>query len=128
MDDPTKPDPIASPIADITYTLTVTNGCNVSVTDQVLVKVYEELNIPNTFTPNGDGVNDVWSIVGLISYPKARILVFNRFGSTVYSSFGYDVPWDGKFKGEYLPQSVYYYVIDLNNGDRVISGNIAIFR
>lgn len=128
LDDPTKPDPKASPVADITYTLTVTNECNVSVTDQVFVKVYEEINIPNTFTPNGDGVNDIWNIPGLISYPEARISVFNRFGSAVYSSLGYSEPWDGRFKSEYLPQGVYYYMIDLNNGEKVISGNIAILK
>ncbi len=128
LDDPAKPDPTASPTADITYTLTVTNGCNISVTDQVFVKVYEEISIPNTFSPNGDGVNDVWNIAGLISYPEARIKVFNRFGSPVYSSQGYSEPWDGRFKGQYLPQSVYYYMIDLNNGEKLISGNITIFN
>lgn len=128
LDDPTKADPVASPVEDITYTLQVTNECNVIATDQVFVRVYKEIAVPNAFTPNGDGMNDAWNIAGLISYPKVTVRVFNRYGTVLFSSIGYDKPWVGKFKGEDLPESVYYYIIDLNNGEEVRSGSVSILK
>lgn len=86
------------------------------------------LSIPNTFTPNGDGINDTWDIKRMEDYPKSTISVFNRWGQKLYTSIGYPVPWDGKYDGEALPSGAYYYMIDLRNGQPVISGWVAIIR
>lgn len=83
------------------------NGCE--VTDQVLVSVVPALIIHNTMTPNGDGINDTWRIVGIERFPDADVKVYSRWGQLVYQTRGYQ-PWDG---GE-LPEATYYYVIDLN--------------
>ena len=86
------------------------------------------LVIPNTFTPNGDGINDTWQILNIERYPNCNVQVFNSYGEKLYSSVGYSVPWDGKFKNAYLPTGAYYYIIDLKNGSAVVSGSVMIIR
>lgn len=127
LDDPTRLNPKATPAENITYTLQVIDGCNISVKDEVFVRVFMEIAISNTFTPNGDGINDTWIIPGLNSYPEARIQIFNRFGSLVYQSDGYDKTWDGMYKGKILADGTYYYLIDLRN-NQVFSGSVNIIK
>jgi len=121
--------PIASPEQDTEYTLTATtqpDGC--AATSKVLVKVLQMLNPPNTFTPNGDNVNDTWIIKYLESYPKATVDIFNRNGLKVFSSKGYKVPFDGTYQNEPLPVGVYYYIINPQNGRKTITGPLTIIR
>lgn len=86
------------------------------------------LIIPNTFTPNGDGVNDTWDIKYLNSYPLCTVQIFTRWGQSVYSSIGYGAPWDGTYRGAALPSGTYYYVINLKNNTQLLSGFVAIIR
>jgi gliding motility-associated-like protein len=69
------------------------------------------LDIPNAFSPNGDGVNDKWEIAGLRGNTDCEVLIFNRWGQQVFSSHGYDTPWDGTGKGHPVSAATYYYVI-----------------
>jgi len=87
-----------------------------------------KINIPNTFTPNGDGINDTWDIKNLDSYVNCTVQIYNRYGENVYSSIGYGVPWGGTYKGAVLPAGTYYYIIDLKNGLKALSGFVAIIR
>jgi gliding motility-associated-like protein len=123
-------DPVASPLEDITYVLTVTSdqGC-VSV-DDIFVKVLKAPEVPNAFTPNGDGINDFWNIKYLESYVNASVRVFSRYGSMVYYSVkGYAQPWKGQMNGSDLPMGTYYYIIDpKTKGRKVISGSVTIIR
>lgn len=84
--------------------------------------------IPNTFTPNGDGVNDTWNIKNLNYFANCSVNIFTRWGEKVYSSIGYPVPWDGTYKGAALPTGTYYYIIDLKNGLTPLSGFVTIVR
>jgi gliding motility-associated-like protein len=124
------PDPVASPLDDITYVLTVTSdqGC-VSV-DGIFVKVLKAPEVPNAFTPNGDGINDIWNIKYLESYVNASVQVFSRYGSVVYySGKGYALPWKGQMNGTDLPMGTYYYIIDpKTKGRKTISGSVTIVR
>ncbi|MBB5646551.1 gliding motility-associated C-terminal domain-containing protein [Pedobacter cryoconitis] len=120
--------PVASPSRDITYQLTVTTPQGCSATDDLFVHVLQNPEIPNTFTPNGDGINDEWNIKYLSSYPKATVNVFNRYGAKVYSATGAAKSWDGKYNGEYVPVGVYYYVIDPKNGRKILSGSLTVLR
>jgi gliding motility-associated-like protein len=106
--------PVARPVDNTTYTLRVVSqlGCGAS-TDDVFVRVFKEVKIPNAFSPNGDGINDDWKIINLITYPEATLQVFNRHGQKVYESRGYNSPWKGTYNGSPLPIGTYYYVIDL---------------
>ncbi len=106
-------DPIASPASTTTYTVSVEmNGC--IYTAQVVVEVIRRILPPNTFTPNGDGKNDIWQIIGMDDYPGAEVSIYDRWGQRVYSSTGYREPWDGTFNGARLPDATYYYHIQLN--------------
>jgi gliding motility-associated-like protein len=129
LNDPTLLDPVASPTDDITYTLhvTSTNNCGID-SSSVYVKVYKKITIPNTFSPNNDGINDYWDIDALITYPDCLLMVFDRYGQQVYRSIGYNKPWDGKYNGQFLPVGTYYYVLDLKNNTPKIAGWVLIVR
>jgi gliding motility-associated-like protein len=120
--------PTASPQSDITYTVTVTSSTGCTASDNIRVTVLNKPVIPNTFTPNGDGVNDTWNIPYLETYPGCLVQVYNRLGTKVYSSVHYSIPWDGKSNGEALPVGTYYYIIDPKNGRKPFSGYVAIIR
>ncbi len=120
--------PVAAPVATTTYRLTVSDiaGCEQMTT--VTVRILEHLVMPNSFTPNGDGINDVWEISGLEYYPNVNVQVFNRWGRLVFSSKGYAAPWDGQFHGDALPMATYYYVITSDILDAPLSGSVTIIR
>ncbi len=86
------------------------------------------LNVPNSFTPNGDGINDVWQINGVQNYLTADFSIFSRDGNRVFYSRGYANPFDGIYNGKVLPIGVYYYVIDLKTECGKISGSLTILR
>ena len=118
--------PMSSPVDDITYRLLLTGIGGCSVTDTLFVKVLKSPMIPNAFSPNGDGINDTWQIQYLESYPGTTVDIFNRYGQKVYSSIGYNKPWDGRFNGKILPVGTYYYVINPKNGRSIMSGSVTI--
>ncbi|UOE51410.1 gliding motility-associated C-terminal domain-containing protein [Mucilaginibacter sp. SMC90] len=119
--------PIASPTETTTYTLTVTaGGCPASAT--IKVNVLEQMVIPNAFSPNGDGVNDTWIIAGLAAYPNCTVNVFNRYGAGIFRSVGYAKNWNGSFNGYVLPSGTYYYVVDLKNGSKPLSGYVVLLK
>jgi gliding motility-associated-like protein len=86
------------------------------------------LNIANTFTPNGDGINDYWKINNIENYPQALVQVFTRDGQKIFESKGYTVPFDGTYKGQKLPSGVYYFIINLNANCSLLSGSLTILR
>ncbi|WP_170878425.1 gliding motility-associated C-terminal domain-containing protein [Daejeonella lutea] len=119
--------PVFSGTASQTYTLTVTNKRGCVSSDQVFVKVLEPIVIPNTFTPNGDGSNDLWNIAQLKNYTEATVFVYNRYGVKLFYSQGYEQPWDGTYQGVEVPAGTYYYVIDTKMGEK-FSGWILIVK
>ncbi len=86
------------------------------------------INIPNTFTPNGDGINDLWNITALDYYPECSLNIYSRYGSLVYKSIGYGKPWDGTSRGRRLPAGTYYYILDLKDGKKPLSGSVTILE
>ncbi|TWJ03239.1 gliding motility-associated-like protein [Mucilaginibacter frigoritolerans] len=121
--------PVATPPADITYTLHVTStvGCGDDATADVFIRVYKEITIPNTFTPNGDGINDTWDITALDTYPESVTQIFDRYGSLVFASTGYSKAWNGTYNNKNVPVGTYYYLIDLKNGHKY-SGWVLVVR
>lgn len=113
---------------DKTYTLMATTPYNCKAWDSLSVTILRSINPPNVFTPNGDGIHDVWDITSLAYYGKATIYVHNRYGQKVYSSTGYNKPWDGTMNGKPLPAGTYYYIINLGLGSAPISGAVTIIR
>ena len=99
--------------------------------------IISQLFIPNAFSPDGDGINDTWTIRGgLYNYPNNNLVIFNRWGLKVYEADGYNNNWDGTNKGNTnsgndskLPSGTYFYVLDLNgNGKNVKKGFIYLTR
>ena len=90
--------------------------------------------IPEGFSPNGDGINDLFVIKGLDMYPHNSIVIFNRWGDKVFEASPYQNTWDGKsmeglrIGGDILPISTYFYLFDLGNGSNVIKGSIYLNR
>jgi gliding motility-associated-like protein len=120
--------PTASPNQTTNYTLLVTSSDGCVIADEIKIIVADYPNIPNTFTPNSDGVNDTWNIQYLDTYINCKVTIFNRFGSQVFNSNGYSLPWDGKTNGKDLPVGVYYYIIDPRIGIEKYSGSVTIIR
>jgi gliding motility-associated-like protein len=83
--------------------------------------------VPNIFTPNGDGVNDLFEIPCLNTLPEAWLIVFNRWGDLVYESDRYHNQWDGKYNGNDLPDGTYFYILRLDSGD-TMQGSVEIRR
>lgn len=106
------------------YTITYKPG------DIIVIEAISDqpIAIPNAFTPNGDGINDVWNIAGLIDYPSCMVSIFTRYGTMIYQSKGYAKPWDGLYNSNPLPTGTYYYVINLQNGQQPLSGYVALIR
>ena len=121
--------PIASPVDNTTYTLHVVSDHNCGESDSsVFVRVFKTVKIPNTFTPNNDGINDYWNIYQLNTYPESLLTVFDRYGQKVYQSIGYPKPWDGMCNKSPLPTGTYYYIIDLKNNIPKMAGWVLIVR
>jgi gliding motility-associated-like protein len=121
---------VSIPEETIDYTVFgYVGGCE--VTDVVTIVVGPPVGIPNTITPNGDEINDLWKIAGISSFPQAQITIFDRWGQVVFKDIGYATPWDGTNKGKFLPTAAYYYVIELNSLDieiPPITGSITIIH
>jgi gliding motility-associated-like protein len=122
---------IASPSVTTTYSVSgFFGGCQ--YTDAVTITVGNPVGIPTSFTPNGDLINDYWSIDGLSQYNQADVRIYDRWGQVVFRSVGYAQPWDGKNGGNDVPVGTYYYAIDFNDpllaGMETVTGFISIIR
>jgi gliding motility-associated-like protein len=111
-----------------TYTLTATGAGNCTATDTMSVKILKPVSVPNSFSPNGDGINDQWVIPNLAEYPNMNVEVYNRYGQKVFQSVGYGRPWDGTYNGQPLPFGTYYYIINLRNGFAPLTGSVTIVK
>lgn len=120
--------PFARPFEDITYQLKIIGDGFCLASDTVHVNVRKLPEIPNIFSPNGDGIHDTWQIRYLQDYPNSSVQLFSRTGQLVYSSTASGLPWDGTYDGKPVPVATYYYVIKLNNGKPPLSGSVIVIR
>ncbi|HEY9169113.1 MAG TPA: T9SS type B sorting domain-containing protein [Lutibacter sp.] len=88
--------------------------CDISVKD-----IYV-LGFPKFFTPNNDGINDVWEIKGLnfAEFKYSNIFIFNRFGKHL-ATINPDAGWDGVYNGEFLPSNDYWFSIDVTDNENL---------
>lgn len=110
-------------------------GCVDSTSQTIVINtVTNEIStlIPNAISPNDDGKNDIWKLEFIdLLYPQATVDIFNQWGQTIYSSTGYDVPWNGTFNGELVPDGTYFYVINLNDdsvAENIFKGTILVLK
>ena len=104
------------------------NGCEAIDSVTVNVSNCSPIIIPNTFSPNNDGINDTWKIAELTIYKNCNVQIFNRYGSTVFTSKGLYKPWDGKLNGKQAPVGTYYYIIDVADIKQKFSGWLLLVR
>ena len=114
--------PSANNCTGIAYQSTITvNNCTVAP---------EDAFIPEGFSPNGDGINDVLVIRGAQNFPNNKLTVFNRWGDKVFTSNAYKNTWDGTSQielgigGNELPIGTYFYILDLGNGSKAMKGSV----
>lgn len=128
LSDPNIQSPQATPTTTTTYTLTVVTSAGCTIQSSETIYVINNLVIPNTFTPNGDGINDFWAIGHLSDYTNATVTIYSRNGIIVYESKGYPIPWNGTRNGTNLPIGAYYYIINLKDGSKPRSGEVTLIR
>ncbi len=105
--------------------------CNPLACDTAIVFVTvqcSELEIFNAFSPNEDGTNDLFKITGLQNWPDHRLYVYNRWGNLIFEAQNYQSDWDGIWNGKKVPDGTYYYVLDLGNGKKPVTGYLQIMR
>lgn len=119
-------DAIVSPLVDTEYTVTVqsVNGCVVQA--KTAVFVIDKMHIPTSFTPNNDGHNDRFEIFNAKDQIK-EMRIYNRWGEVIFSSDGYNVPWDGTYKDNSpVPAGEYPYVI--NTDVQSVKGTVLLLK
>jgi gliding motility-associated-like protein len=103
-----------------TYYVHVVDGNSCEGYDSVRVGVYSKnvLLIPTAFSPNGDGINDVFKVVKHLNVKRLNYFeVYNRWGEKIFSTTNLDQGWDGSFKGEPVPNGTYNWQIQITNYD-----------
>jgi gliding motility-associated-like protein len=119
---------VLNPVEDIVYTLSVTGIGGCIRTDKVKIFALKIIDPPNTFTPNGDGINDLWEIKNLNLYNDCILEIYTPQGLRVYRAANYSKPWDGTYNGKPLPAGTYYYVINTNSERKLIAGYVTILK
>ena len=135
----TCPTTIATPFSNIQYQIEVTNNAGCKSTDSININVFCEANnifLPNTFSPNNDGSNDVFYVRARGQLILKSFRIFNRVGQQVFSqnqlqpndpAFG----WNGTFNGRKLDPDVFVYYLDVVcNGEfkGTLKGNITLLK
>jgi len=130
-------DPLSTPDSTTTYTLTVSTADHCTASAKETVKLLTALRIPSGFTPNGDGRNDLFYVLGGPAGSVVKDLsVYNRWGQCVFQV--HDVPpgdrawgWDGRVNGSAAPTGVYVYIVEMQLGDgtkQMLKGTLTLVR
>ena len=112
-----------------TYTVTVVdqNGCE--ATAEIFME-FIDVEFPNFFTPDGDGLNDLWIPDNIEGFPDVLIKIYDRYGRVVEEMSRNVKGWDGKYDGKPLPTGDYWYVVQLQGelDDREFVGHFTLYR
>jgi gliding motility-associated-like protein len=137
LDDPTIANPIATPNETITYILevvdTVTECRGVGFSQICVVNNLcgnPLIYVPNTFTPNGDGLNDIFYVRGF-NIDEVEMIIFNRWGQKIFGTRELTKGWDGSFEGGFAPSDVYGYYLKVScvsGGEYEQKGNVTVIR
>ncbi|MBI1223927.1 MAG: T9SS type B sorting domain-containing protein [Bacteroidetes bacterium] len=135
LDNPAINNPTSTPKEDVTYLLTVTdaNGCFVErdVVIVVLTLCDEPfVFIPTGFTPNGDGKNDSFRVIGN-DLAEVHLVVYNRWGEHIFETNDPNGAWDGTYKGKLLPPDAYGFYVEVTclGGSKFFKkGNVTLIR
>ncbi len=127
------PDPVVSSYAhinDYIVTITYNNICTATATTRVIVIGTPPVYIPNSFTPNGDGNNDLFLVYGE-NIKTVGLKVFNRWGEKVFDSNNQFLGWDGTYKGVLQSPGVFVYeaqITFLDDKKSLRTGSITLIK
>lgn len=112
------------------YSVAVRDSLNCNYIHRINLDFDENpyLTIPSAFTPNSDGINDLWIINKVLDFPDIHVKVYDFRGRLVYESKGYPTPWNGEKDGSLLPTNSYFYFIDLGTDQAPRKGTVTIIR
>jgi gliding motility-associated-like protein len=127
------PDPTAAPEQTTTYTITLTDANGCVNTDEVTVEVTlpTSIYLPNAFSPDGNGVNDVFSIIQNQVLELVVFEVYNRWGEIIFHTTDINEGWDGTFSGKEQEMDTYIYlvqVIEIDHKTHSYTGNVTLLR
>jgi gliding motility-associated-like protein len=130
LDNPQSPTPTVQAVnQEVVYIIDVKNSTGCAATDTVRILVVDRVWVPDAFTPNGDGQNDVWELPGIEAYPDAELTIFSRWGEVVFwSPIGPENLFDGTLKGSPLPTGVYTYALRIIPDKPPLRGHVLLLR
>lgn len=133
LNDPLSLNPVATPDETTTYILTVssTAGCVSYDTVTVIVTDKPLVLFPNAFSPNGDGINDLYNFIDRGDIAGFNFGIYNRWGEIVFESNNASISWDGIFNGKEAAVGVYVYLLtatDLKGRNYTYHGNFTLVR
>jgi gliding motility-associated-like protein len=115
----------------LTWTLTGPDGIqrkiSANAASMLCEPISDKLAPRIVFTPNEDGIDDLWQIENIEKYPEYEVIIFNRNGSKVFQAKPYTNNWDGRFQGTPLISESYYYIIK-NSNQPVKTGSVTLIR
>ncbi|MGG8496953.1 T9SS type B sorting domain-containing protein, partial [Tenacibaculum sp. TC6] len=103
-------------------------GCEVEI---IVEGVYITIEVPNLFTPDGDGTNDYWYPINVEDYHDIKVFIYDRYARQITTFEGSHQGWDGKYDGKELPSGDYWYTIyfkELSGQERKIMGHFTLYR
>ncbi len=126
------PNTTARPFEPTNYTVIATNEHGCSVSEEVLVDIIPVpvISVPNAFSPNGDGINDVFQVQGK-NIERVEFKVFSRWGEKLFEGYSLDAYWDGTYKDEDAELGVYVYYVrafSVDGEEVFMKGNVSLIR
>ncbi|MBN2682457.1 MAG: PKD domain-containing protein [Bacteroidales bacterium] len=122
-----------SGIFEVSLAISNQFGCTDTARNSIVIEGIEEIlppKVPNTFTPNDDGINDIYYVRGG-PFTNLEFKIFNKWGQLIFESFDQETGWDGTYKGQEQPVGVYVYTIKATTTDGQPyskTGNVTIIR
>jgi gliding motility-associated-like protein len=131
LSNPNSLTPVAAPTDDQQYRLRITADNKCTASDSVKIIVWKSVKLPNAFTPNGDGVNDIFRVVHARHVTSMTLMIYNRWGQQVFVASGVNRGWDGTFAGRPAEGGTYSYILtyhDLTNTLQTVKGTVLLIR
>jgi len=133
LSDPLSPNPLSRPLEDMVYTLIGMDefGCKDTATVKINVRHQPNVFVPNAFSPNGDGTNDVFKLENFRFEKLVEFKVFNRWGELVFETMNPAKGWDGTIGGQPAMMDTYYYKISITQPDGTpvdFKGDVTLIR
>ena len=121
--------PIKETAYDVHVIGSTIEGCEIEVLFQNKLVVESSLFIPNSFSPNYDGLNDVFRVLGG-THLKSTMTIYNQWGESVFSINDANQGWNGMYKGEVSQAGTYTYLIRLQNleDEKILTGHINLTK